>query len=241
MSCHLRVQSQCPGLDPCESHKPLLCMWNQMFFWEPKKKRESCQSFPFPHAISDRKVYRSDMSTDMVKTYQESFLSASSAIPWIQADAETAEPFVHIYTLWGKSSNKKRLIPPWFTEIVQSVCFTHGPLCFPAGLLWIPCRPSLVDPSLHRASPALTLQTAKRIMWLWWVLIDGGETAHWILCFNDRRHLNTPCVSETTRSSLAEPSVYLPSHKWHQQPSPQEMWQCGLSITGLPAWITKPT
>lgn len=35
------------------------------------------------------------------------------------------------------------------------------------GLLWTAHPPSTVDPSLHKASPAPTLQTVKRIMWLW--------------------------------------------------------------------------
>lgn len=124
--------------------------------------------------------------------------------------------------------------------IVQiSPALSFYSVCFPSGLLWIRCRLSLVDPSLHRASPALTLQTAKRIMWLWWVW--RWKTAHCILSFNDLRHVNTPCVSEVTLSPLAEPSVYLPSRKWHQQPGPQKMWECGLPCTGLPAWITQPT
>lgn len=44
---------------------------------------------------------------------------------------------------------------------------THSPVCFASGLLWTPCPPSTVDLSPHKASPALTLQTVKRIMWLW--------------------------------------------------------------------------
>lgn len=71
--------------------------------------------------------------------------------------------------------------------------------------------------------------------------VAGGETARCILSFNDLRHVNTPCVSEATLSPLAEPSVYLPSRKWHQQPGPQKMWECGLPCTGLPAWLSQPT
>lgn len=150
------------------------------------------------------------------------------------------------FTLFRKISNKhewnSQSRPSW--KHIRHRCslfLTHVPVCVPSGLLWIPCHPSLVDPSLHRASPALTLQTVRRTMWLWWVLVSGGETARCSLCFNELCHLNTPCVSETTLSSLAEPSVYLPSCEWHQQPSPQKMWQRGLSCTGLPAWITQPT
>lgn len=55
------------------------------------------------------------------------------------------------------------------------------------------------------------------------------------------RLLIASCVSETSLlSPLAEPSVYLPSREWHQQPGPQEVWQRGLPSTGLPAWITQP-
>lgn len=104
---------------------------------------------------------------------------------------------------------------------------THSPVCFASGLLWTPCPLSIVDPFLHKASPAPTLQTVRRIMWLWWVPIAGGEIgrAHCVLCFNDPlvcvlRLLIAPCVSETSLlSPLAEPSVYLPSREWHQQPS----------------------
>lgn len=104
----------------------------------------------------------------------------------------------------------------------------HGLVCFASGLLWIPCPPSIVDPFPHKASPAPTLQTVKRIMWLWWVPIAGGEVgrAHCALCFNDPLVcmlglLSAPCVSEISPlSPLAEPSVYLPSRKWHQQPGP---------------------
>lgn len=104
----------------------------------------------------------------------------------------------------------------------------HGPVCFASGPPWIPCPPSTVDPFLHKASPAPTLQTVRRIMWLWWVPIAGGKIgrAHCVLCFNDPlvcvlRLLSAPCVSETSPlSPLAEPSVYLPSRKRHQQPGP---------------------
>lgn len=41
--------------------------------------------------------------------------------------------------------------------------------------------------------------------------------------------------------TLAEPSVYLPSREWHQQPGPQEVRQRGLPSTGLPARVTQPT
>lgn len=40
---------------------------------------------------------------------------------------------------------------------------------------------------------------------------------------------------------LAESSVYLPSHEWHQQPSPSEVWKRGLLGPGLPARLTQPT
>lgn len=79
----------------------------------------------------------------------------------------------------------------------------HGHICFAAGLPWIPCPPSIVDPFLHKASPAPTLQTVRRIMWLWWVPIAKGgiRRAHCVLCFNDPlvfmlRLLSAPCVSE---------------------------------------------
>lgn len=50
--------------------------------------------------------------------------------------------------------------------------------------------------------------------------VAAGETAHGILSFNNLRHVSTPCVSEANLSPLAEPSVYLPSREWHQQPGP---------------------
>lgn len=58
------------------------------------------------------------------------------------------------------------------------------------------------------------------------------------------RLLSSPCVSKyppPPLSPLAEPSVYLPSRKWHQQPSPKEMWQCGLPCTGFSAWVAQST
>ena len=59
---------------------------------------------------------------------------------------------------------------------------THIPVCFASGPLWTPCPPSTVDPFLHKASPAPTRQTARRIMWLWWVPIAGGEMGGGTLC-----------------------------------------------------------
>lgn len=54
--------------------------------------------------------------------------------------------------------------------------------------------------------------------------------------------LTAPCVNETSlMSPLAEPSVYLPSREWHQQPGPKEMRQRGLPGARLPAWVTQPS
>lgn len=71
--------------------------------------------------------------------------------------------------------------------------------------------------------------------------------AHCVPCFNDSLVctlcvLSVLCVSETScLPPLAEPSVYLPSCKWHQQPGPEDMWQRGLPCTGLSAGVTEPT
>lgn len=133
--------------------------------------------------------------------------------------------------------------------MLRIIVTTHVLVCFASGLPWIPCPPSTVDPFLHRASPAPTPQTVRRITWLWWVPIAGGKMgrAHCVLCFNDSLVctlcvLTVLCVSETScLPPLAEPSVYLPSRKWHQQPGPEDMWQCGLPCTGLSAGVTEPT
>lgn len=137
----------------------------------------------------------------------------------------------------------------WRYRLVLHFITTHSSVCLASEPLWIPCPPSIVDPFLHKASPAPTLQTVRRIMWLWWVPIAGGEIgkAHCVLCFNDPlvcmlRLLSAACVSESSPlSPLAESSVYLPSRKWYQQPGPQEKWQRGLPCTGLSAWVTQPT
>lgn len=68
--------------------------------------------------------------------------------------------------------------------------------------------------------------------------------AHCVPCFNEGTLcvLSVLCVSETScLPPLAEPSVYLPSRKWHQQPGPEDMWQCRLPCTGLSAGVTEPT
>lgn len=93
------------------------------------------------------------------------------------------------------------------------IVLTHVPVCFPSGLLWIPCHPSLVDPSLHRASPALTLQTARRIMWQWWVLVSGGETAHCSFCFNELLP-SEYTLCEWNHSVLISRTQCLPPQLW---------------------------
>lgn len=42
-------------------------------------------------------------------------------------------------------------------------------------------------------------------------------------------------------SLSAEPSVHLPSRQWYQQPCPQEVWECRLPSSGLPAWFPQST
>lgn len=122
----------------------------------------------------------------------------------------------------------------------------HAPVCFASGLPWIPCPLSTVDPFLHKASPAPTPPTARRITWLWWVPVAAGGSwgrTHCVLFVlmigSFVRCTYWECSS--CLPPLAEPSVYLPSRKWHQQPSPEDMRQRGLPCAGLSAGFAQPT
>lgn len=76
----------------------------------------------------------------------------------------------HTYAVWWH-----RLVLYFVFRLRSEGRGAHSPVCFTSGPLWTPCPPSTVDPFLHKASPAPTRQTARRIMWLWWVPIAGGK------------------------------------------------------------------
>lgn len=81
-----------------------------MFFREPKKRESYVKVFL--HAINGRKVCKSDMSTDIVGTYQESFSVQTQPSPESGLMLKQQSLLcTYTYTLCRKSSNKKKCDP----------------------------------------------------------------------------------------------------------------------------------
>lgn len=85
-----------------------------------------------------------------------------------------------ISVTWGELSNVTNTHLVWWCGLFCNCLPLNWDrkstvLCAFLGLLWTLCPHSIVGPSPHKVSPARTRQTARRIMWLWWVPVAAGE------------------------------------------------------------------